>query len=93
MQLVAPLPLQASAPVSAAPSSVRPYALAGARFRPAASAVVPRPRPVYDPVSQTARFEDGTALTTMATSQKTNQDGDINNPPPSDEGGDPGAIE
>ncbi|MGA6157776.1 putative ATP-grasp-modified RiPP [Stenotrophomonas sp. NPDC087984] len=93
MQLVAPLPLQASAPVGTAPGSIRPYALAGARFRPAAAAAVPRPRPVYDPASQTARLEDGAPLTTMATSQKTNQDGDIKNPPPSDEGGDPGAFE
>ncbi|QTI88637.1 putative ATP-grasp-modified RiPP [Streptomyces sp. AgN23] len=93
MQLVAPLPLQTSAPVGTAPDSIRPYALAGARFRPATSAAVPQGRPVYDPVSQTARFEDGAPLTAMATSQKTNQDGAINNPPPSDEGGDPGAIE
>ncbi|WP_432039418.1 putative ATP-grasp-modified RiPP [Streptomyces cucumeris] len=76
-----------------APAGIRPYALAGARFRPAASPSVPRPRPVYDPVSQTSRFEDGTPLTVMATSQKTNQDGDIKNPPPSDEGADPGAFE
>ncbi|OPF74051.1 hypothetical protein VT50_0227240 [Streptomyces antioxidans] len=93
MQLVAPLPLQTGAPVSTAPSGIRPYALAGAHFRPATSTAVPQPRPVYDPASQTAKFEDGTPLTAMATSQKTNQDGDINNPPPSDEGGDPGAFE
>ncbi|MFD5697882.1 hypothetical protein [Streptomyces lasiicapitis] len=48
---------------------------------------------VYDPVTQTASLEDGTPLVSMATSKKTNPDGDMKNPPPPDEGDDPGFIE
>ncbi|MCD9194227.1 hypothetical protein [Streptomyces albireticuli] len=48
---------------------------------------------VFDPVSQTAAHTDGTPLTAMATSQKTNPDGDPKNPPPHDEGADPGFFE
>lgn len=93
MQLIAPLPLQRTAPVADLPLGVRPYAIAGARLQPFAPAPVPHPRPVYDPVTQTARFPDGMPLTAMATSQKTNPDGDPKNPPPHDEGGDPGVFE
>ncbi|QNP70463.1 putative ATP-grasp-modified RiPP [Streptomyces roseirectus] len=70
----------------------RPYALSGARFRPASENPV-LSAPVYDPRTQTARLADGVPLTSMATSQKTNPDGDVKNPPPSDEGADPGAFE
>ncbi|MFE1176842.1 putative ATP-grasp-modified RiPP [Streptomyces sp. NPDC058773] len=93
MQLIAPLPLQGHAPVADMPGATRPFAVAGARFRPSMSSAVPQPRPVYNPATQTARFRDGTALTAMATSQKTNPDGDPKNPPPHDEGGDPGFFE
>ncbi|WP_416970374.1 putative ATP-grasp-modified RiPP [Streptomyces sp. 4F14] len=92
MQLVASLPLQGQAPVAVAPTGQRPYAIKDARFRPLSDGPVSS-APVYDPQTQTARLVDGTPLTSMATSQKTNPDGDPKNPPPHDEGDDPGVFE
>ncbi|MFJ7901932.1 putative ATP-grasp-modified RiPP [Streptomyces sp. NPDC096198] len=93
MNVIEALPLGRPAPVAQRPSSVRPYALQGARFR-ASDLSAPRVETrVYDRVTQTASMADGTPLITMATSQKTNPDGDPKNPPPHDEGGDPGFIE
>jgi putative ATP-grasp target RiPP len=96
MEMIAQLPLQGLVPVGRRPAAVRPYALSGARLRPAASGggeFVPSPRPTYDPARQIATFPDGTPLTAMATSVKTNPDGDHKNPPPHDEGADPGVFE
>ncbi|WP_172385655.1 putative ATP-grasp-modified RiPP [Streptomyces sp. MNP-20] len=92
MQLISPMPLGQQPLVAAFPTPLRPYGLAGARSRPV-SAAVEYVAPVYDPVSQTAALPDGTPLTAMATSKKTVQDGDIKNPPPPDEGSDPGSVE
>ncbi|MEU0844407.1 hypothetical protein ABZ370_33700 [Streptomyces sp. NPDC005962] len=75
------------------PSAIRPYAVRGALVRQPLPGSATGLRPVYNPETLTSAYPDGTPLTTMATSQKTNQDGDIKNPPPSDEGGDPGVIE
>jgi hypothetical protein len=63
----------------------------GARFQPVTG--LRRETPVYNPLTQTAAMLDGTPLTAMATSQKTNPDGDPKNPPPHDEGADPGVFE
>ncbi|WP_329559524.1 putative ATP-grasp-modified RiPP [Streptomyces uncialis] len=80
--------------MDAAPTGARPYALGGARFTAASPASASSlGLPAYDPVRQTAAYQDGTPLTTMATSKKTNPDGDIKNPPPHDEGADPGCFE
>ncbi|GAQ53867.1 hypothetical protein a10_03672 [Streptomyces acidiscabies] len=92
MQLVASLPLQGDAPVAVAPKGLRPYAIKDARLHPRSDGAV-LSAPVYDPETQTARFADGSPLTSMATSKKTNPDGYPKNPPPSDEGGDPGVFE
>lgn len=95
MNLAQPFPLQAPAPVGTVPTAIRPYAVTGARMTPfrASGAGTAAPRPVYDPATQTASLPDGTPLTTMATSVKTNPDGDPGNPPPHDEGADPGVFE
>ncbi|MEV8022540.1 putative ATP-grasp-modified RiPP [Streptomyces sp. NPDC086554] len=93
MNLIEALPLGRSAPVAPCPIGLRPYALVGARFTTAELNVPHVETRVYDPVTQTASLEDGTPLTAMATSQKTNPDGDKDNPPPHDEGPDPGFIE
>ncbi|MET9295608.1 putative ATP-grasp-modified RiPP [Streptomyces sp. NPDC003077] len=93
MKLIEALPLGRPSPVAARPVGLRPYALEGARYH---SIALTHPRTetrVYDPVTQTAFSEDGTPLVAMATSQKTNPDGDPKNPPPHDEGDDPGFIE
>ncbi|OMI33596.1 putative ATP-grasp-modified RiPP [Streptomyces sparsogenes] len=93
MNLIEALPLGRPAPVGTAPVGMRPYALQGARFRVSDLTAPSVETRVYDPVAQTASMADGTPLVSMATSQKTNPDGDIKNPPPSDEGSDPGYIE
>ncbi|MDJ0344217.1 putative ATP-grasp-modified RiPP [Streptomyces sp. H10-C2] len=93
MRIAAPFPLQTPAPVGARPGPVRPYAVTGARLQTADPQAVPDPRPVYDPRTQTAAYADGTPLTAMATSKKTNPDGDTKNPPQHDEGADPGVFE
>ncbi|MFF2845261.1 hypothetical protein ACFVT5_02865 [Streptomyces sp. NPDC058001] len=93
MNVIEALPLGRPAPIAQRPSYVRPYALQGARFT-ASDLSAPRTETrVYDRMTQTASMEDGTLLITMATSRKTNPDGDHKNPPPSDEGGDPGYTE
>lgn len=93
MQLVHPIPPRTPARAEKDPGVQRPFALRGARrlssFGPTLSAA----QAVYDPVTQTASRRDGTPLVAMATSQKTSQDGDIKNPPRSDEGSDPGVFE
>ncbi len=96
MKLAQPFPLQAPAPTAGRPAALRPYAVTGAHLTPAGPPRAPgavAPLPVYDPVTQTAAFADGTPLTTMSTSQKTNPDGDPKSPPPHDEGADPGVFE
>ncbi|MFD7162738.1 putative ATP-grasp-modified RiPP [Streptomyces violascens] len=72
---------------------LRPYALVGARLHVTALSAPRVETRIYDPVTQTAALADGTPLIAMASSQKTNPDGDMKNPPPSDEGPDPGFIE
>ncbi|MER7793884.1 hypothetical protein [Streptomyces sp. NPDC097640] len=93
MQLASPIPLQSRIPVAARPGVIRPYAVFGAHVQQPLPGAAIGPRPVYNPVTQTSAYPDGTPLATMATSQKTSPDGDIKNPPPADEGGDPGVIE
>lgn len=93
MQLAAPFPLQTPAPIGATPGPVRPYAVTDARLQTADPNAATSPPPAYDPRTQTAAYADGTPLTTMATSKKTNPDGDTKNPPPHDEGADPGVFE
>ena len=75
MKLAQPFPLQAPAPTAGRPAALRPYAVTGAHLTPAGPPREPgavAPLPVYDPVTQTAAFADGTPLITMSTSQKTN---------------------
>ncbi|MFI1868159.1 hypothetical protein [Streptomyces jumonjinensis] len=94
MELIAALPLQSHPPLAMQPARTRPYALAGARFvKTTTRADGPVEVPVFNPLTQTAAYADGTPLTAMATSKKTNPDGSIKNPPPSDEGADPGVFE
>lgn len=89
--MFATLSLQAPPPVALAPGPVRPYAVVGAGLLSASSTVAGgKGLPVYNPVTQTAAYRDGTPLTAMATTVKTNPDGDPGNPPPHDEGADPG---
>ncbi|MGW1202042.1 putative ATP-grasp-modified RiPP [Streptomyces cyaneofuscatus] len=93
MNIIEPLPLGRPVPVALRPSPVRPYALQGARFTPVDLSVPWAETRVYDRVTQTATMADGTPLITMATSRKTNPDGDPKNPPSHDEGSDPGFVE
>ncbi|MFJ6657953.1 hypothetical protein ACIQNG_16530 [Streptomyces sp. NPDC091377] len=93
MNLIQALPLGRLAPTSSVPTELRPYALQGARFHVTDLTAPPAETRIYDPLSQTASMSDGTPLVAMATSQKTNPDGDPGNPPPNDEGADPGYVE
>ncbi|WP_161624895.1 methyltransferase domain-containing protein [Streptomyces spectabilis] len=70
MQLITPLPLGRQPRVAAFPMALRPYALDGAGPHPAPQAPRARVAPVYDPVTQTSAYPDGTPLAALATSPR-----------------------